>query len=274
VKSPVLGSKPRPARSRVASRREGWHGWDDYAAFYDWENARTLGRRDVAFWRALVRQARGPVLELGCGTGRLLAPVARAGVPVVGIDRSASMLALASHRLGRLPRSTRTAILRGDIRQLPLRPSQFELVIAGYGILQSLVRDRDLNAMLREAARVLRAGGLLGIDLVPDLPRWREYERRVSLDDRARTGRRIRLVESVRQDPRRGLTVFDEEFVVSRGRGRLASRHRFSLTFRTLRLDVVKRRLAKCGLAVEAVFGDYHGGPWTPDADTWLVMAR
>ena len=30
---------------------EGWQGWDDYAPFYDWENAQTLARRDVAFWR-------------------------------------------------------------------------------------------------------------------------------------------------------------------------------------------------------------------------------
>lgn len=50
---------------------EGWHGWDAYAAFYDWENARTLGRRDVPFWRRLAARAGGPVLELGCGTGRL-----------------------------------------------------------------------------------------------------------------------------------------------------------------------------------------------------------
>ena len=44
---------------------EGFEGWDDYAPFYDWENARTLGRRDVPFWRNLAIQAAGRVLELG-----------------------------------------------------------------------------------------------------------------------------------------------------------------------------------------------------------------
>ena len=44
---------------------EGFEGWDDYAPFYDWENARTLGRRDVPFWRNLALNAGGPVLELG-----------------------------------------------------------------------------------------------------------------------------------------------------------------------------------------------------------------
>jgi len=54
---------------------EGWRGWDDYAPFYDWENARTLQRRDVAFWQRLAAAQDGPVLELGCGTGRMLVAV-------------------------------------------------------------------------------------------------------------------------------------------------------------------------------------------------------
>ena len=78
--------------------RHGYEGWDEYAPFYDWENARTLGRRDVPFWRNLALQARGPVLELGCGTGRISLPLARAGVSLVGIDRSAPMLPRARTR--------------------------------------------------------------------------------------------------------------------------------------------------------------------------------
>ena len=46
------------------AKREGWHGWDTYAAFYDWENARTLGRRDVAFWRRTLREEQARTLEL------------------------------------------------------------------------------------------------------------------------------------------------------------------------------------------------------------------
>jgi ubiquinone/menaquinone biosynthesis C-methylase UbiE len=80
---------------------EGHHGWDDYAAFYDWENARTLGRRDVPFWRQLALSLGASVLELGCGTGRIAIPLARAGVDLVGIDRSSPMLSRAQRRLAR-----------------------------------------------------------------------------------------------------------------------------------------------------------------------------
>src|SRR6266850_5632511 len=72
--------------------REGWRGWDEYAPFYDWENARTLGRRDVAFWQRVAAGADGPVLELGCGTGRITIPLAKHDIDVVGVDRSERML--------------------------------------------------------------------------------------------------------------------------------------------------------------------------------------
>src|SRR3954451_5789729 len=85
----------------VARASEGWRGWDDYAAFYDWENAQTVQRRDVAFWQRLAAGAEGEVLELGCGTGRIAVPGAKSGVTVTGIDRSTPMLALARRRITR-----------------------------------------------------------------------------------------------------------------------------------------------------------------------------
>ena len=141
-------------------RREGWTGWDEYARFYDWENARTLGRKDVPFWRDVATNSQGRVLELGCGTGRISLPLARAGVSLVGVDRSAHMLARAVRRVEALRRKRRgrgrrVRLIRADIRALPFRPALFSTVLAPYGILQSLVRDSDLMATLDSVARVL-----------------------------------------------------------------------------------------------------------------------
>ena len=202
----------------MTGRPSGWEGWDDYAAFYDWENARTIGRRDVAFWRRILRPERAPVLELGCGTGRLLMPVARAGIRVVGIDRSDPMLARAVVRARNVSRHDRPPVVRGDIRALPYASHAFGAVFAPYGLLQSLLVDRDVAATLAEATRVLKPGGLFAVDLVPDLQSWAEYRRRVRLTGPTRGGRRVTLIESVRQDRRRGVTTFDEEFVERRGR--------------------------------------------------------
>jgi SAM-dependent methyltransferase len=247
---------------------DGSDGWDAYAPFYDWENARTLGRRDVAFWRRLADEAAGPVLELGCGTGRVLLPVARTGASVVGVDRSAQMLDRARRRIRRT-RGIHAALVRADIRELPFS-ERFALVIAPYGILQSLTRDRDLQRALNAVARVTRPGGRLGLDLVPDLTRWKEYRRRVTLRGRIR-GAEIALVESVRQDRRRGVTLFDEEYVERRQRSRRV--HRFSLAFRTVSVKQMIRRVERAGFRVDAVLGDYAGRPWDARAETWLILA-
>jgi SAM-dependent methyltransferase len=249
---------------------EGWQGWDDYAPFYDWENAKTVARRDVAFWERLAGAQDGLVLELGCGTGRILVPAVRTGARVIGLDRSAPMLARARQRLrrARLP----VHLVRGDIRRLPFRrPLRFDLVMAPYGILQSLTRERDLRETIDAVRQVLRRGGLFVIDLVPDLPRWAEYNRRVSLSGR-RGQSRITLIESVRQDRRKRLTIFDQEYVERRG-GERAVR-RFSLSFRTVSVAGMRRRLERAGFRIDAVLGDYEGGPWDARADVWIVVAR
>lgn len=251
---------------------EGYEGWDEYAPFYDWENARTLGRRDVPFWRNVASDARGPVLELGCGTGRVSLPLVRAGVSLVGIDRSAPMLArLRSRRLARASRDE-LKIVRGDIRALPFAAQSFSMVLAPYGILQSLLGDADLKATLDAVARVLEPGGLFGIDLVPDVPNWREYRNRVQLRGRAAGGARLTLIESVRQDRRRRLTTFEQRYV--RRTGTRVTEHRFELTFRTLSVEQMTRRLARAGFRLDAVLGDYRGRAWDERAEVWLIIAR
>ena len=255
----------------MPGRAEGWKGWDEYAPFYDWENARTVARRDVPFWRRLASAQTGRVLELGCGTGRISVPIATDGVDLVGIDRSEPMLRRARQRLRRV-RGASVSLVRGDIRALPFRRRPgFALVMAPYGILQSLTAERDLRDTLDSVRRVLRPGGLFGIDLVPDLPRWSEYVARKSLSGARGRAAHLTLIESVRQDRRRRLTIFDQEYVERRGAERRT--HRFSLTFRTLSVRQMARRLEHAGFRVDAVLGDYKGGPWDERADVWMILA-
>ena len=279
---------------------EGWEGWDEYAPFYDWENARTLGRRDVPFWRRLAADARGPILELGCGTGRVTLPLARAGAAIVGIDRSTAMLARAVRRMRRVARiNPQSAIgnrrsanspqspinpqsasrnrggspqwIRGDIRSLPFADRSFPLVIAPYGMLQSLVRPRDLTSALASVARVVAPDGTFAIDLVPDVPNWREYQDYVQLRGRSK-GAHVTLIESVTQDRARRITTFEQRFVERRGRTK--REHRFSLTFRTLTVPQMSRQLERAGFAVASVLGDYRGRAWDARADVWIILAK
>jgi ubiquinone/menaquinone biosynthesis C-methylase UbiE len=254
---------------------EGFEGWDDYAPFYDWENARTLGRRDVPFWRNLARTAGGRVLELGCGTGRVSLPLARDGVRLVGVDRSPAMLAFARRRVRRGHLQRRLRLVQADIRHLPFPTGEsFALVMAPYGILQSLLREHDLTRTLSDVHRVLEPGGTFGLELVADLPSWEEYRQRVSLKGwrGRRGGSHLTLVETVRQDRSRRRTIFDQEFTERRGRH--ARVHRFSLAFRTVTVPQMTRRLERAGFEISALLGDYRGGAWDARADVWIVLAR
>ena len=252
---------------------QGHEGWDEYAPFYDWENAQTVGRRDVPFWTRLASAARGPVLELGCGTGRIAMPVAKAGATVVGIDRSAPMLDRARARVTRARLGSRVRLVRGDIRHLPFPDRTFPLVMAPYGILQSLLVERDLTRTLEAVTRVLTRKGTFGLELVADLPAWSEYSKRVSLRGRrGPSGKPITLVESVRQDRRRKITRFEQEFI--EGRGPAATRRTFSLAFRTVTVPRMVARLERAGLEVSSLLGDYQGGPWDMRAEVWIILAR
>ena len=263
---------PKPKADH--DHQEGWKGWDEYADFYDWENAQTLDRRDVKFWQGMAQRVTGRVLELGCGTGRVTIPVARTGADIVGVDRSEEMLTHARRRIKRARLANRPSWVRSDIRMLPFRKSaRFDLVMAPYGILQSLVREADLTATLESVSRVLSARGVFGLDLVPDLPVWKEYRNRVRFQgSRKGSESRITLVESVRQDRARRLTIFDQEYIERRGTERRA--RKFSLVFRTLSVPEMTSRLERAGFRISAILGDYNGKPWDPRADVWLILAQ
>jgi SAM-dependent methyltransferase len=98
---------------------------DAYAAvaeFYAY-GVPTAERQDVAFFVERAQEAGGPVLEIGCGTGRVLIPTAQAGLEIVGLDASARMLAVCQAQLARPPEAVQARVkglVQGDMRQFAL----------------------------------------------------------------------------------------------------------------------------------------------------------
>ena len=113
---------------------------------------------DLPLWRELAKQCGGPVLEIGCGTGRVALDLARRGHSVTGVDTDARLVAALRERAHGLHLRAEVA----DARTLEL-PADFALVAAPMQVLQLLRDPADRAAALASAARCLVPGGMVAI---------------------------------------------------------------------------------------------------------------
>ncbi len=124
------------------------------------------GGADLAYFRDLAERSGGPVLELGCGSGRLTIPLAEAGVDIVGLDRSAPMLERARARRAALPSEVRRRVrfVEGDMADFHLG-RRFGLVFAAFRAFMFLLDSESQRRSLAAIRRHLRPDGRLSIDV-------------------------------------------------------------------------------------------------------------
>ncbi|HLB47309.1 MAG TPA: class I SAM-dependent methyltransferase [Anaerolineales bacterium] len=144
--------------------------YDLLAHFYDLENADFI--EDLDFWVGLAKESGGPVLELGCGSGRVTQQIARAGITIVGLDNSEPMLALARAKLNRKSEvAARATLVCGDMTNFNLAPTpnsnshHFPLIIVPFNTFMHLLTVTDQLAMLTCSRKHLITGGKLVLDL-------------------------------------------------------------------------------------------------------------
>jgi ubiquinone/menaquinone biosynthesis C-methylase UbiE len=142
------------------------------AELYDFEYADR--EDDVRWYRALARKrartAACTILELGAGTGRIAAPLAKDGHAVIAVDRSPDMLARLRGKLAGRTHGRRVTVVQGDMLELPVADASVGLVIAPFNGLMHLYHHHDLLRCFAEVARVLIPGGTFAFDVqLPDL---------------------------------------------------------------------------------------------------------
>jgi SAM-dependent methyltransferase len=108
----------------------------------------------------------GPVLELACGTGRVLLPIAREGIAIHGVDLSAAMLNVLRQKLQREPKDVRelVSVSEGDIRNFRSN-QEYPLVIIPFRPLQHMYTVEDQIAALKTAGFHLEDEGILAFDV-------------------------------------------------------------------------------------------------------------
>ena len=123
-------------------------------------------RADLRFFIDAARESGGPVLELGCGTGRVLIPIARSGIDIVGIDSSLAMLDVCRRNLRDLPAevAARVRLVQADIRDFDLE-GPFALVTIPFRPFQHLLSVEDQLSCLASIRRHLADRGTLVLDV-------------------------------------------------------------------------------------------------------------
>jgi SAM-dependent methyltransferase len=143
--------------------------YDISAKHYDAAYAKLAEKNlllDVPFYVDLAKASGGPVLEIGCGTGRVLLSIAREGIEIEGVDNSGPMLGVLRHHLKAEPVEVRNRVQlhEGDMRNFRLE-REFPLVIIPFRPMQHMYTMEDQLAALKTAAAHLDDGGKLAFDV-------------------------------------------------------------------------------------------------------------
>jgi SAM-dependent methyltransferase len=143
----------------------GYGSYAFVADLYDWVIP-YRERSDVAFFVEAAKKSGGPVLEVGCGTGRVLVPLARAGVEVVGLDLSPQMLDVCRETLRQetLAVQSRAELIEADMRTFELGRT-FRLITLPFRPFQHLITVEEQLSCLKSLQRHLAEDGRLILDL-------------------------------------------------------------------------------------------------------------
>jgi SAM-dependent methyltransferase len=231
---------------------------------YDVENRWGL---DDDFYLDLARRMGGPVLDLGCGTGRLARAVAKAGIPVTGVDGSTAMLDRARSLSGSLP----VEWVEADCRALDLG-RRFRLALMTGHAFQLLLTEADQDALLERVAAHLERGGRFAFETRNPAVReageargarpWRSYQDLL--------GRWIDVSVLSRWDP--GTRI--ERLAVTRTRRDTGEAERSRIDLRYTTAAELNTLLVRHGFTVEAQHGDWIEGPVTDDSPEIVTLCR
>jgi SAM-dependent methyltransferase len=236
---------------------------------------------DVAFYVEEAVASGSPVLELGCGTGRILIPVAAADVDIVGLDASADMLAVAREKLARCPLDVqrRVTLVHGDMRDFELS-SRFSLVTIPYrAFLHNLSVDDQLRTLDRVRPHLAEHGRLILNMFDPKVSllaagRWSMPADRHREFRHPHTGNRVAIREDFRYDLDRQLVEGAFEYDELDASGRVVATTRSPLTLRYVFRYEMEHLLARAGFAVEGLFGDFRRAPFQAGGEQVWIARR
>jgi len=233
---------------------------------------------DLALYLELARGQGQRVLEIACGSGRVLVPLARAGFEVVGVDISRHMLALAQAKLDTLP-AAQARLIQADMRDFRLDEQDFDLAILAVKSFAYLTEPGDQLSCLRHIHAHLRPGGLLAIDFMHPQPEWVAAAPGALRDDLLQRvpdrGYTVSRVESVvSTDLARQVRIIRSAYEVIDDSGSIRTKRLVEWSYRWTYRFEAEHLLARAGFSVEAIYGNYQREPFSSSSAAMVFVAR
>jgi SAM-dependent methyltransferase len=231
---------------------------------------------DAAFLLAFASRTGGPLLDLGCGAGRFLVPLAEAGYAVTGVDRSAAMLAAAGATVADAGCDAKVTLRQDDFRVLTtLGNTQFALAFCAQNTFLHMPDSASQQAALQAIAARLRPGGLLVLDLIhPNPELLGAYYGAITHETTFESADGDRVDRFVSAFYRAATqTVEATWFYDITAPDRTLTRIVVPFSMRLIGRYEIELLLHGAGFAVEAIYADADLTPLDDGADRMLVVA-
>jgi SAM-dependent methyltransferase len=253
--------------------------YDSFIADY-YDTSPILAKRteDVAFYVNAVKKYGDPVLELGCGTGRITMAIAEAGYRIVGLDISEKMLERAGEKRAARRREARERVhlVQGDMTDFDLG-EKFRLIVIPFRPFQHLLEIEQQIGCLDCAKKHLAANGRLILDFFQtDAERIHDpkfLNESLLAEYDLPGGRHVAMSERVAAF-HRGQQRNDVEMIfrVTHSDGK-QERLVMAWTLRYFFRYEVEHLLARCGFRLEAVYGDFDTSPLEDESPEMIFVA-
>jgi len=250
------------------------------AEYYDYTSQGLEG--DLQFYLEEARRAGSPVLELGCGTGRTLIPIAEAGIDIVGLDLSESMLSVARDKVALLPTEVqnRIELVEADMRDFSLG-RKFKLITIPYRAFLHLMTPEDQKAALKTIKEHLDDDGRLVFNIFDPrvetiaahlVPLGRAVKKLMEFT-RSDNGHRVVVLESRKYDTAQQVLTEDRAFEELDESGEVISKAYSVLSLRYAFRYEMQHLLELCGYKIEALYGDFQRGPFVAgNEQIWVAL--
>ena len=230
-----------------------------------------LNPEDLNFWRELAKRQAGNILELGCGTGRVLLPLAEAGHRIFGLDGDAQMLTFLKRNIPQALRS-QVNIFRGDLCAYHLG-LQFSLILLPCNTYSTLLPNQRAQALER-ARQHLLPNGVFAVSmpnpvLLDGLPRQSKPEVE-EVFPHPLDGEPVQVSSAWKRTRQRVTFTWYYDHLLPDGN---VQRTIQAVSHDIIPLETVLGEFSSAGLNVSRLYGEFNPSPYTIEATHLILVA-